>query len=281
MIACSLPGDLAPGATPTPYHAPRTRRGTPGVTPEMFYQRMRDLRELATMPGVCVLCGRRKGKSFAVRLPPESSRLASILPMSAGPIVIPVCGRCSRSSAIRALIDELPENPAREGDPSMITSAALADPNDVLLVGDLMVHRKGAEPRRPYLQVAAWCPFCRHEHFLPWPDVFRLDSVEPVELPCRGGPQFGGRRVFVGLDPGRRAEQKRISDDFAASLRRFLVQRRLERQLVESRLGDRSYLRDFPEAAFSTPPVDRLGSGWPPPIQNTSNHAPFQPLQQM
>jgi hypothetical protein len=158
----------------------------------------------------------------------------------------------------------------------MITSAALADP-DVLLVGDLQVHRKGAEPRRPYLQCVAYCPTCRHEHFFPWPDVFRLDSVEPVELPCRGGLQFPGRRAFVGLSPRRRAEHQRIADDFAASLRRFLVQRKLERQFAESRAADRSYLRDCPDVIHSTPPMDHLQGGWP--AMGSTFNTSFQSFQ--
>jgi hypothetical protein len=128
-----------------------------------------------------------------------------------------------------------------------MTSAALIDP-DVLMIGDLRQHRRGPEPKRPYLCVSAWCAHCRHPHIFPWPDNFRLESVEVVDLTCRGDRPWAGRRVLVGLDPDRRAEHQRLSEHHAEQLRRFLVERRLAHQFADQRARDRTYYRDYPDA---------------------------------
>jgi hypothetical protein len=142
-------------------------------------------------------------------------------------------------------------------------------------VGSLEIHRRGPERLRPYLQVHVWCPHCRSYHTFPRPDSFRLEAtVGPVEMPCRCRP-FDGKAVYLGLDPDSRAEQRRLAESFQASLRRWNIQRRLERQFAESRAESRAYLRECPEAASSCPPVDHLhGGGWPP-MTNTFN----RPLQ--
>jgi hypothetical protein len=154
----------------------------------------------------------------------------------------------------------------------MKTTAALADP-ELLMCGTLMTHRRGPEKLRPYLQVSIWCPYCRHHHYIQQVDACRLDGViGPVTLPCRGDP-YEGRPVYVGLDPEKAAENRRTYEAFTASLRRFETQRRLEHQLAASRAEERLYVKAFSDAAFSTPPIDHLASGWIPPI-NSFTHSP-------
>jgi hypothetical protein len=161
----------------------------------------------------------------------------------------------------------------------MKTTAALADP-ELLLAGTLMTHRRGPEKLRPYLQVSTWCPFCRHHHYFPFVDVFRLDAViGPVTMPCRGSP-YAGRDVYIGLDPEKGAENKRIYEAFRSSLRRHETQRRLERQLQVSRAQERAYLREFPDAAFSSPPsITWPPDGRPRPVRSPSRTNRFSPCE--
>jgi hypothetical protein len=157
----------------------------------------------------------------------------------------------------------------------MKTIAALQDP-DVLLVSSLETHRRGPEKLRPDLQIHVWCPHCRHHHHFPWPESFRLEAaLGPVEMPCRCRP-FDGKAVYLGLDPDQRGAQRWLAESFRATLRRFEIQRRLERQFAETRAADRSYLRDFPEAIHSSPPVDYLGAGRPP--MTATFNQPRQPM---
>jgi hypothetical protein len=268
MLLTSLPGDLFPDDPLRPARRPpRGRRGTPEFTPETFYERIGELDSQTTMVGLCVLCRRRKGTSFAVRRPPEGSRLASTLPDTPDQLVITVCGRCSRRSPIRELIDEFSDRPDRTGDPPMLTTESLRSPTDILLVGDLFIHRNGPEPRRPCLALSVHCPACRSPHEFGWPDLSRPDSVQPVDLPCPGGSPFPGRRVFAAIDPNHRAENRRTQEDFAAKLRRFLVERRLERDWLDSQAEERKYFRDFDGQPLS-PPVDHLAAGWIPPLNS-------------
>jgi hypothetical protein len=158
----------------------------------------------------------------------------------------------------------------------MKTVSALADPQ-LLLAGTLMTHRRGAEKGRPYLQISTWCPYCRHHHYFQWVDIFRLDAViGPVTMPCRSSP-YADRDVYIGLNPEAAVENRRTYEAFTASLRRHETQKRLEHQLASSRAQDRAYLRDFPDAIYSCPPVDHLGAGWSPTI-STLNQSPSAPM---
>jgi hypothetical protein len=141
----------------------------------------------------------------------------------------------------------------------MRTAATLADPA-VLLAGTLQVHRRGPERGRPYLQVSIWCGYCRHHHYLPWPDVFRVDLdaiVGPLSMPCRGSP-WGDREVYLGLDSEHRAAHAKIAEGFAASLRRYEVQKKLERQLVMLRAEDKLYVKEYPDGIHKREPIDHL-----------------------
>jgi hypothetical protein len=115
----------------------------------------------------------------------------------------------------------------------MLTTAALQDP-DVLIAGSLLSHRRGPVRGRPHLVVRVWCPECRHEHCFPWPDDARHDAAIPAILPCRDCP-WSGRRVYVGLDPARHDETRRVAEGYTLQLRRFLIRDRLERELEMER----------------------------------------------
>ena len=125
----------------------------------------------------------------------------------------------------------------------MLTLQGLA-PSIPVLVGDLRQHRRGPIPGRPYQMIEAWCPACRDMHSLSLPDVFPIDGVELVDAPCNRGP-WAGQRIAVGLDPGRRAEHRRVAADFAARLRRWRVEQGLRHQLAAERKLDRVHHREW------------------------------------
>ena len=118
--------------------------------------------------------------------------------------------------------------PVAPGESEMRTTAALQDP-DVLLAGDLTVYRDryGPERGRPRLSLSFFCPPCRHVHAVPWPDQREDTSLGPIDPPCRDCP-WGDRRVFVAIHPERLTANRRVAEEFQASLRRHLIQRRLE-----------------------------------------------------
>jgi hypothetical protein len=156
----------------------------------------------------------------------------------------------------------------------MLSTAALEDPS-ILLAGDLFVYRdrSGPEKGRPRLSVSVWCGFCRRQHSISWPDEAREDTaLGPVELPCRGS-LWGDRRIHVGLNPDRHAENKRISEEFRAALRRWTIQKNLERRWMEARVAARAYCRDYPDGLDPHVPTGHLAS-WDP----SGDRLPFLPI---
>jgi hypothetical protein len=128
----------------------------------------------------------------------------------------------------------------------MMTIHAIKKP-DVLLVGALDTHCRGPEKLRPYLVVVVPCPYCHDSHTFPWPTEFRPDAaIGPVDVPCCS-PEYAGKRVFVCLDPSRRAGFERFAGEYRASLRRWETQKKLEREWIILNDEERVYVRDYPD----------------------------------
>jgi hypothetical protein len=144
----------------------------------------------------------------------------------------------------------------------VLTVAALRA-RDVLLAGSLLSHRLRPVRGRPELVVRVWCPECRHEHCFPWPHDARHDSAVPATLPCRDCP-WSGRRVYVGLDPARHDENRRVSEEYVLQARRFLIRDRIERELEMERAAfERRYAAGDFRGATAGPPAGHLGETHP------------------
>lgn len=73
-------------------------------------------------------------------------------------------------------------------------------PDDILLVGRLVVLDAGLRVIRPHLGINVWCPFCKREHNHCWDDPpFRRDFVSHRSPHCTGKQTPAG--YYVGLDP--------------------------------------------------------------------------------
>ena len=98
-----------------------------------------------------------------------------------------------------------------------------------VLVGHLSVRRRTTGPDRgkPYLEIRAWCPWCRREHEVEVPGPMGLEAVIPTGLHCGAG--------HVALDPANRGMDRRTIEEAKAGQRRWAV----ERMLAEGRPVDR------------------------------------------
>ncbi|MHC5542266.1 hypothetical protein ACYOEI_28925 [Singulisphaera rosea] len=84
-------------------------------------------------------------------------------------------------------------------------------PEDILLVGRLVVLDAGLKNTRPHLGLVAWCPFCKREHSHGWGDPpFRRDDVSHRNAHCNSPAAPTG--YYVGLDPSHVNHNDKITN---------------------------------------------------------------------
>jgi hypothetical protein len=118
-------------------------------------------------------------------------------------------------------------------------------PEVPVLVGRLVMHRLGRIKGRPVLSCSIWCPWCRDDHAVEFPEPpFGLECVTPLQAPCRSGP-FVGATVMVGLDPERQAEHGELVRHFSQSLRRWRSEQKFRAEMFEARAIDRKHVAEW------------------------------------
>jgi hypothetical protein len=133
----------------------------------------------------------------------------------------------------------------------MLTIHAVG-PREPLLLGTLSMHRRGPEKGRPVLTLDIYCAWCRHDHSITLPDTpTPIEIVHPLVAPCPSGP-LAGETIFAMVDPRRANEAREMIRHFRASLRRFLVERRIRHQFAETREVDRRHRLEWD--VLPTPP---------------------------
>jgi hypothetical protein len=98
------------------------------------------------------------------------------------------------------------------------------DPSLIMLVGRLATRRNWSGPMatrgKPGLVISVWNPWGRSTVEVEVPDSFGLEAVVEAEM--------GDRKVHVGLHPSNRVADRATIAAQKASLRRWLVERRLQ-----------------------------------------------------
>jgi hypothetical protein len=126
----------------------------------------------------------------------------------------------------------------------MLTTRAVP-PGEALFIGAMGMHRSGPEKGRPVQIIEFGCPWCRNtNHVITLSDdPPRLDAAFVLDrMPCTSGP-MAGKQVYVAADPRRATENRNMIRHFQASLRRYLVERRLRNSMAASREEDRAHRR--------------------------------------
>lgn len=96
-------------------------------------------------------------------------------------------------------------------------------PDDALLVGRLSLHTEGAIPRRPFLCITVWCPWCHDRHIHGWDDPpFRSDAVSHRVSHCHQGPLAQGG-YWIGLDPAHAPHNRKIVLEMQEAYSRWSV----------------------------------------------------------
>lgn len=88
-------------------------------------------------------------------------------------------------------------------------------PGQPLLLGSLFIHDRPRARVRPALGVEVYCPCChdrRHVHG--WGAEERVDAVSHRASHCVAGSLFAADGYWIGLDPSRKAENRKTLAEF-------------------------------------------------------------------